>query len=307
MKDDQTHMRNRFALLALTGSILGALLLLPGTMGGATLRTSSSPNYYVSIGDSYSIGYQPDPAVSLKLGYTRDVVATEKKRGTNLTLVNFGCGGATTASLLTTAGCPDPAPPSLGGVPYTTVPQAAAATQFITAHRGHIALITVSIGGNDVTQCATSPSPVTCVAGVVPTVSTNVTTLLAEVRAAAGKTVPIIGLTYPDVILGAWVHPPVAKSLATLSVVAFKAVINPTLKRAYQANGGTFVDVTTATGAYTPLTKTTVYPPYGRIPVAVADVCRYTWYCSEANIHPHTVGYQLIGKLIVAALPKKLG
>jgi lysophospholipase L1-like esterase len=271
------------------------------------VKATSSPNYYVSIGDSYSIGYQPDPTVSLRLGYTRYVVAAEKKRGTNLTLVNFGCGGATTASLLTTAGCPDPAPPALGGVPYSTVPQATAATQFISAHRGHIALITVSIGGNDVTMCAAAPSPVSCVAGAVPTVAKNVTTLLTSVRAAAGKNVPIVGLTYPDVILGAWVHPPVSKSLASLSVVAFKAVINPTLKKTYQASGGTFVDVTTATGAYIPLTKTTVKAPYGRIPVAVADVCTYTWYCSEANIHPHTVGYQLIGKLIVAALPKKLG
>jgi hypothetical protein len=55
------------------------------------------------------------------------------------------------------------------------------------------------------------------------------------------------------------------------------------------------------------LVKTTVAPPYGRIPVAVADVCKYTWYCSEGNIHPHTLGYELIAKLIVAALPKKLG
>jgi lysophospholipase L1-like esterase len=299
-------MRNRFALLALTGSLLGALLLLPGTAGGAAVRATSSPYYYVSIGDSYSIGYQPAPAVSLRLGYTRYVVAAEKKRGIHLTLVNFGCGGATTASLLTTTGCPDPAPPALGGVPYSTVPQATAATQFITAHRGHIALITVSIGGNDITMCAAAPSPVSCVAGEVPTVAKNVTTLLTSVRAAAGKKVPIVGLTYPDVILGAWVHPPVSQSLASLSVVAFKAVINPTLKRTYQAKGGTFVDVTAATGAYTPLTKTAVVPPYGRIPVAVADVCTYTWYCSEANIHPHTVGYQLIGKLIVAALPKSL-
>jgi lysophospholipase L1-like esterase len=300
-------MRNRFAVLGLTGSIVGALLLLPGTTAGAAPSTKSTPSYYVSIGDSYSIGYQPDPTLSLKLGYTRDVVAAEKKRGTPLTLVNFGCGGATTGSLLTTAGCVDPAPPTLGGVPYSTVPQATAATRFITAHRGHIALITVSIGGNDVTMCASAPSPVSCVAGVVPTVAANVTTLLKAVRAAAGKKVTIVGLTYPDVILGAWVHPPVSTSLAMLSVVAFKAVINPTLKQAYQANGGTFVDVTTATGAYTPLTKTQIFPPYGRIPVAVAHVCTYTWYCSEANIHPHTVGYELIAKLIVAALPRHLG
>jgi lysophospholipase L1-like esterase len=284
--------------------VLAASLILPMTAAGA--GASSSPEYYVSLGDSYSIGYQPDPTASLRFGYTHYVVAAEKNRGTNLTLVNFGCGGATTSSLLNTIGCVAPAR-ALNEAPYSTVSQAVAATRFIAAHRRHIALITISIGGNDVTQCATASSPTACVVGVVPTVAKNITTLLKEVRASAGKKVPIVGLTYPDVILGAWVHPPVSKSLATLSVVAFRSLLNPVLKRAYGDNGGRFVDVTKASGAYTPLTKTTVDPPYGRIPVAVADTCTYTWYCSEGNIHPHTVGYQLIAKLIVAALPKNLG
>jgi lysophospholipase L1-like esterase len=295
-------MRNKTAHLALIGLVLAASVLLPGTAAGA----SSSPEYYVSLGDSYSIGYQPDPALSLRFGYTHYVVASEKKLGTNLTLVNFGCGGATTSSLLNSIGCPA-ALRALNGAPYSSVSQEVAATRFIAAHRRHVALITISISGNDVTQCASASSPIACVAGVVPTVAKNITTLLKAVRTAAGKKVPIVGLTYPDVILGAWVHPPVSKSLATLSVAAFRVAINPVLKRAYEDNGGTFVDVTKASGAYTPLTKTTVYPPYGRIPVAVADACTYTWYCSEGNIHPHTVGYQLIAKLIVAALPKKLG
>jgi lysophospholipase L1-like esterase len=299
-------MRNTMAQLALTGSVLAALLVLPATTTAAGAGTTSSPSYYVSIGDSYSIGYQPDPTVSLRFGYTRDVISAERKRGTNLTLVNFGCAGATTSSLLTTAGCPAPAPPALNGVPYRTVSQATAATAFMAAHRGHVALITISIGGNDVTKCALSPNPTDCVVGAVPAVAGNVATLLRQVRAAAGNTVPIVGLTYPDVTLGAWVHPPVSKTLATLSVTAFRLALNPMLKTAYEASGGTFVDVTRATGAYTPLTRTAVYRPYGRIPVAVADACTYTWYCAKGDIHPHTVGYQLIAKLIVAALPTRL-
>jgi lysophospholipase L1-like esterase len=301
-------MRNKMAQLALTGSVLAAaaLLVLPATTTAAGAGTTSSPSYYVSIGDSYAIGYQPDPAVSLRFGYTRGVISAERKRGTNLTLANFGCGGATTTSLLTTVGCPDPAPPALNGVPYPTVPQATAATAFIAAHRGHVALITISIGGNDVTKCALSPNPTACVVSAVPAVAANVATLLVQVRAAAGNTVPIVGLTYPDVILGAWVHPPVSKSLASLSVAAFRLALNPMLKTAYGANGGTFVDVTRATGAYTPLTKTTVFRPYGRIPVAVALACTYTWYCAKGDIHLHTVGYQLIANLIVAALPTRL-
>ena len=64
--------------------------------------------------------------------------------------------------------------------------------------------------------------------------------------------------------------------------------------------------MTRATGAYTPLTKTTVSRPYGRIPVAVALACTYTWYCAKGDIHPHTVGYQLnaIPGLIVNGLPE---
>ena len=105
-------MRNTMAQLALAASVLAALLVLPATTTAAGAGTTSSPSYYVSIGDSYAIGYQPDPTVSLRFGYTRGVISAERKRGTNLTLANFGCGGATTTSLLTTAGCPDPAPPA---------------------------------------------------------------------------------------------------------------------------------------------------------------------------------------------------
>ena len=60
------------------------------------------------------------------------------------------------------------------------------------------------------------------------------------------------------------------------------------------------MDVTAATGAYTPLTRTVRLKPYGTIPVPVATVCSLTWFCSQGNIHAKTTGYTLIGKLVVA-------
>ena len=224
---------------------------------------------------------------------------------TRLKLVNFGCGGATTTSLVSSIGCPDVLPHTAGAVLYPTTTQEAAAEAFLTAHRGHIGLITVSIGGNDVTSCATQANPISCVSTAVAGITKNVTSLAAALRAAAGPRVPLIGLTYPDVVLGAYVYPKqpapaAAISLAKLSVVAFKSLINPALTKAYATADGSLVDVTKATGAYVPLTRTVLYRPYGTIPAAVASVCSLTWFCAQGNIHATTKGYSLIGRLVVA-------
>ncbi len=89
-------------------------------------------------------------------------------------------------------------------------------------------------------------------------------------------------------------------SLANLSVTAFKTLINPALKKAYASVNGGFIDVTSATGTYTSMKRTVELKPYGKIPAPVATVCRFTWYCSQGNIHAKTIGYTLIGKLVTA-------
>jgi lysophospholipase L1-like esterase len=281
-------------VLATIGLVALGLVALPA-MAQASKAT---PTYYVSLGDSYSVGYQPG------LGATAGYTAYVQKKS-HLTLANFGCAGATTTSILTTVGCTDVLPKTAGAVPYPTTTQAAAAEAFITAHRGHIGLITVSIGGNDVTACAAQANPLPCVEAAVTSITANVTTLAVALRAAAGPKVPLIGLTYPDVILGDYVYPslpatPARIALAKLSVVAFETLVNPALTKAYAQGKGVLVDVTTATGAYGSLTKTVRYKPYGRIPVPVAKVCTLTWFCKEGNIHATTSGYTLIGKLVFA-------
>lgn len=282
------------AALAAISIIVVATVALPGAAEAA----KSSSTYYVSLGDSYSVGYQPGKGATF--GYAGYVA-----QRTHFTLVNFGCAGATTISIIDTIGCPDILPRTAGAVPYPTSAQATAAEAFIRSHRRHIGLITVSIGGNDVTACASSAKPIICVATAVGEISKNVTTLASGLRGAAGPKVPIIGLTYPDVILGEYVFPsqPATSAritLAQLSVTAFKSLINPTLSKAYAQAQARFVDVTSATGAYTPLTRTEKFKPYGAIPVAVASVCTLTWFCAQGNIHARTRGYTLIGKLIVA-------
>jgi lysophospholipase L1-like esterase len=291
-------MRHRLTLalitLAVCATAAAGLLVSPGV----AQASKAKPLYYVSVGDSYSVGYQP--GLGATTGYTGYVA-----KKFHLTLANFGCAGATTVSIIDTVGCPDALAHTAGARTYPTSTQAAAAEAFLRAHRGRVALITVSIGGNDVTACGAQASPLPCVTAAVNSIKTNVTSLVTGLRAAAGPKVRIIGLTYPDVILGEYVYPvlpatPARTSLASLSVVAFKSLINPSLAAAYAAGSGSFVDVTAATGAYTALTKTTTLAPYGSLPTAVAKVCTLTWFCKQGNIHATTKGYTLIGQLVAA-------
>jgi lysophospholipase L1-like esterase len=198
--------------------------------------------------------------------------------------------------------------------PHTT--QVQAALNFINApvHRGKVELVTVSIGGNDVTSCVKQSGVsaiLACVSKADGSISANVGALVVQLRSAlgaAGDKAQVVGLTYPDVVLGEWVYPKSApnQQLASLSVSAFDQLINPALVRAYGA--GDFVNVTVApygaatAGANTPLTRTVTVAPYSQIPAAVGEVCQLTYYCTQGNIHANSKGYAFIGQLILAHL-----
>ena len=295
----------RSALLALAVTmalVVGGVIagLSAGTADASTSDSAAGTSlYYVALGDSYSVGYQPSPTPGATGGYTAPVA-----RDTDLRLVNFGCGGATTASILLDKGCTAPfgPPASTDAIAYPDQTQAEAAESFIRQHRGEIGLITVSIGGNDVTRCAARRSSIACFPSALGALRAHVSTLARGLREAAGPHVPLIGLTYPDVLLGLWVHPPGRTDpiLATVSVTAFRSFINPTLARAYSTADGTFLDITADTGAYVPLAQTVSLAPYGSVPVAVARVCQLTWYCEKGNVHANTAGYRVMANRIFA-------
>jgi lysophospholipase L1-like esterase len=269
-------------------------------------RTKPLPKFYLSLGDSYSVGYQP--GIGATAGYTAYVA-----KKTKTTLENFGCGGATTTSILTVIGCTSPYGPTAAtdAVAYPSQTQEQAAVAFIDANPGRIGLVTVSIGGNDVTACAVNSDPLPCVAAAASTIKTNVTSLVDTLDAALtahGDTTQIVGLTYPDVILGEYVYPAgdTDVNLAQESVAAFDDLINPTLDTAYTSvSGGSFVNVTQApykkatAGDDTALTTLVKLAPYGKIPAAVWEICTLTYFCSSGNIHANTKGYTFIADLAV--------
>ena len=262
---------------------------------------------YVSLGDSYASGFQPPAAGAhagnTKQGFVYQLPALAAKRGWKLSVVNFACSGATSSSILKQKGCPSGGL-GPGAKGYDGKTQLQAAEAFLRKNRAKVGLITVSIGGNDVTNCVREPAnAITCVAGAIGQLRTNVTALAKRLRRAAGPKVRIVGTTYPDVILGGMLTPG-GETLARLSVDAFRSMINPTLKTAYDGVRGRFVDVTAATGAYTPLEQTTTVEGLGTVPVAVAKVCDLTWFCAAQDIHARASGYKLIAGLVARTLPK---
>ncbi len=285
----------------LAAALSGAVIWGAGTV--AAHAQGADPRYYLSVGDSYAVGYQPNG--NLTHGFAQQLLPKARKRGHDLTLVNLACGGATTTSILNRKGCSKDRR-AVGTKSYAPLTQTQAAARFLRNHRGDVELVTISIGGNDITACGRGvPDPIQCVADTVTGINTNVTELARTLRKAAGPKVRFVGTTYPDVLLGQWVREPVNKPIAQLSTLAFKQFINPALRSAYAKADGEFVDVTRATGAYGPLTDLTTLPPYGRIPVPVAEVCRLTWYCQKGDIHARTNGYDVIADLIAHRLPRK--
>lgn len=279
-------------------------------LGAASAQPAAAKpraQYFLSLGDSYSVGYQGNIKRTTLNGPANQLVKLAAKRGYRFKLVNLGCGGATTRSLLAQIDCPAAAR-APGEAAYPGQTQAQAALAFIHRHRGQVGLVTISIGGNDIDGCIPRPDPLGCVAHNMPAATANLTKLVKQLRRAGGKRMTTIGSTYPDVVLGAWVRPDIFGSnrfaLATESLTAFDRFINPGLRKAYRTVGAKFVDVTAATGAYGRF-DTVNDPTYGVIPRPVAEACRLTFFCKFLDIHMTTAGYAVIARLEAAALPRR--
>ncbi|WP_176929980.1 SGNH/GDSL hydrolase family protein [Lentzea albidocapillata] len=236
----------------------------------------------MSIGDSYATGFGPNgPAESFA-----QIVAKQS----GLKLINLACNGATSADLASKPAC---------GPDANGKTQLDAAVDALRNRK--TGLVTVVIGGNDLAPCALSQEPLECATRTVADIQTNVAGTLTELREAAPD-VKIVGLTYPDVFLGAWVNPsfPNGKNLARLSVTMFQD-FNTRIAAQYGRFGAKFADVTSSTGGYGGLTELTQDPRYGQIPASVAKVCTLTYFCDRTDVHPTPAGHQAIAEAVTAA------
>lgn len=174
---------------------------------------------------------------------------------------------------------------------------------YLDGHAKDVRLVTVVLGGNDVTPCASEDDWRTCATRQMTEVQIALDTLLTEVRSRVGPDVPIIGLTYPDVLLAEPVIGSATEEYATASLAFFRDIVNPALEAVYTRHGALLADVTEHFGAYLPVEQTVEVPGRGRIPERAAEICRLTFYCELRDLHPNVAGHESIAELVESLVP----
>ena len=268
-------MKVRLTLLA---TVAAALL------AATSARADNGVRYYVSLGDSLAAGTNAtgvgDPFIFTDNGYADQLAALEQARIPKLELVKLGCPGETTGSMV------DPFPYEGRGdhhlCRFSHGSQLAEAVNFLHAHKGNVAFVTIDIGANDVFQSV--PLPVALA---------NLASTLDQLRAAAGPDVPIVGMNYYGVFLPqAWVEgglPGLQAEIANL--VAF----NDALESVYAAAGDPVADVESAFQ----VTDTTLV---NGTPLDVLRECAWTWICAAGDVHANTAGYGVIAQAFADVL-----
>jgi lysophospholipase L1-like esterase len=291
----------RRILLVVVTSLAAAAAAMPA----AASASAAKRHYYVALGDSLSQGMQPNidgVTENTKEGYVNDLFATERGRIRNLKLVDLGCYGETSASMLTGKGNP-------GAALYHCRPaggsQLAAAVRFLRAHhaRGEVPLVTVDIGANDVDRCAQAADIGTCVNDGTNSIDTNVPKILSALRRAAPAGTTFAFMNLYDPLLAGYFSPS-GHNLA-MATPALAQEVNGKLAAVAAAAHFKLADVAAAFDTYDSTTMVTWENQ--QIPVNVARVCAYTWACQTPptgpNIHANRDGYAVIA----AAFEKVIG
>lgn len=197
-----------------------------------------------------------------------------------LVLENLACSGATTGSMIDGPGCS-----------YSTGTQLGDAEAFLEAHAGQVAVITVDIGANDVDGCTDGTSiNQACVTTGINQITDNLPVILSGLKAAGGTT-PIVGMSYYDPFLAAWLLGSSGQSLAEQSVTLLED-LNGLLQSDYGA-----ADTADVADAF----ASSNFSPGGhfdgtKVPVNVGRICQWTLMCTEENIHANDIGHAHIAK-----------
>ncbi len=272
-------------LTALAVSVAGgasAASTVPRQAQQTPITTSESGSaYYLALGDSVpvwnGIGSYPDL-----------IVAHYRRSRPALRLENLAVSGETTSSMLDYG-------------------QYRAGLSFLKAHRGHVALITIDIGGNDIVGCvgtreANPQSP--CARQARATIRRNLTKMLAGIHAQAPR-VRVIGMNYYDPFLGDWLAGGTWRRLA-LSTLPGLLALNQELTSLY---GGARRTADVQGAFHSTDFKTRVASQWGRVPIAVQRAC--TWLVIECHRNaPEGFGDDPSGAgavAIAAAFERRIG
>ncbi len=274
---------------------------LPRTLAMAALATAglvtgpaasaATTHYYVALGDSLSVGYQPGQGNTTQ-GYTDDLYATLKAKDPSLQLVKLGCAGENTTTMMN------------GGIcTYPEGSQLKAAEAFLRAHRGAVRYVTLDIGANDVQTCLKNGAiNTTCLLTGIGTITTNLPQITARVRIAAGSTPRMAGMMYYDPFLALWVTGGGNGPALASATVLLTNIVDGIESGVYKASGFRIADVAGAFSTNDFLDQETL-AGVGSVPRNVARICQWTWECTSFHdIHANATGYQQIAATFAKTL-----
>jgi lysophospholipase L1-like esterase len=240
--------------------------------------------YYLALGDSLAYGFQQakfnsespnvDPA-TFNTGYVDDFAARLARLSPGIKVINEGCPGETSDSLINGNVTTGPGHCATGrGWPWSLLhhpyadshTQLSDATAFLKAHPRQTSPVTIDIGANDLLAGAT-----------VAHVAQNLGLILGEIRAAAPTTeIVVMGLYNPLFTV-------------TGADQLVEGVFNPTMAQVASQFHAFFAD---------PFPAINHGPAY---PNEAASVCGQIAICTVLHdIHPFDNGYAAIANVIFA-------
>jgi lysophospholipase L1-like esterase len=261
-----------------------AMLAVPVAASAARPAHFDPPkHYYLALGDSIGYGFQTSKALAglppqaFNTGYVDLFSARLRHLRPGITTVNFSCPGESTTSF--SAPCTWKAS---GHALHDDYPgsQLDAALAFLTAHRGQVSPVSLSLNGNDITTFLQScpPGDLACIQNGAPAAiaryRTRMTAILGQLRAAAPDAEIILTGAYdPDAGEFSFADPLFtalndAESMAGATVRARFADPFP------------------------------VFNPQGNEAAETTAICTLTLLCTQHDTHPSDAGYRALTGLV---------
>jgi lysophospholipase L1-like esterase len=280
-------------------TIAPVLIALPTAPAGAAAAGSHAsvpppgpgPWYALALGASTTAG---TGASSQAADYVHQVANAQSARFSGLTVDDVACGGDTVAELINGDHCRPAGQTQLGdGVAY------------LNANVGHMAYITLEIGGNDILACIhQGVLDQACLPGALADIRSGIPVIIHALQAAAPG-VPIVGVGTHNPELYTWITGPAGQTAARQSAAQLP-ILSSTLLGTYSTLGIPVANIqgAFATQAFSPM----VTSDGESVPINVARTCEWTHECDAGavgrNVHPNDSGHAVMGAAVSATLDR---
>lgn len=315
---------------------VAAALVVAGCSGGGGEEATSEQHHYLSLGDSLTVGVQPDASGAPEEtsdGYTDVLYRSLKDTDSTLQHERMGCGGEDTTTLIE------------GGLAtcdtrYEEGSQLDQAVAFLEEHGDRVGLVTLTIGGNNFTDCVEGTEPGSdsesepslddlgvdeeCVADGLERLETEVPVIAERLVEAASPGTQIVAMTYYNPFLAlALLEEDAEESEEDAEDVAEEAdeetaeevtdevegsgpaartieilgEVNDSLTTSYEAAG---IDIADVDDVFDGANTDVPTDSDTGMPVNLQNICDLTWMCNTdqgPDIHTNLAGAQEIAEV----------